>query len=108
MKNLQKQKAVNGTVKNIIKNDIEITEQLKIQYELRLLYEQLVKKTICNTNSKIAFFLDNISLPVISNDFFKLCENYLTKVEILISLKSMQNKKTPGKDGLTKEFYETL
>ena len=51
--NLEKQKAVNGTVKKIIKNDIEITDQLKIQHELRMFYEQLFKKTICNANSKI-------------------------------------------------------
>ena len=70
--NLEKQKAVNVIVKKVIKNDIEITDQLKIQHELRMFYEQLFKKTICNTNSKIVSFLDNISLPVINNDFFKL------------------------------------
>ena len=106
--NLEKQKAVNGTVKKIIKNDIEITDQLKIQHELRIFYEQLFKKTIGNANSKIVSFLDNISLPVINNDFFNLCENDLTEDELLISLKSMQNNKTPGNDGLTKEFYETF
>ena len=76
--NLEKQKAVNGTVKKIIKNDIEITDQLKIQHELKMFYEQLFKKTICNANSKIVSFLDNISLSVINNDFFNLCENDLT------------------------------
>ena len=49
--NLEKQKAVNGTVKKIIKDHIEITDQLKIQHELRMFYEQLFKKTICNANS---------------------------------------------------------
>ena len=106
--NLEKQKAVNGTVKKIIKNDIEITDQLKIQHELRMFYEQLFKKTICNANSKIVSFLDNISLPVINNDFFNLCENDLTEDELSISLKSMQNNKTLGNDGLTKKFYETF
>ena len=62
----------------------------------------LFKKTVCNTNSKIVSFLDNIPLPVINNDFFNLCENDLTEDELLISLKSMQNNKTPGNDGLTK------
>ena len=70
--NLEKQKAVNGTVKKIIKNDIEITDQLKIQHELRIFYEHLFKKTICNAKSKIVSFLDNISLSVINNDFFNL------------------------------------
>ena len=73
-----------------------------------MFYEQLFKKTICNANSKIVSFLDNISLPVINNDFFNLCENDLTEDELLISLKSMQNNKTPGNDGLTKEFYEAF
>ena len=53
-------------------------------------------------------FLDNVSLPVTNNDFFNLYENDLTKDELLISLKSMQNTKTPGNDGLTKLFYETF
>ena len=99
---------MNGTVKKIIKNDIEITGQLKIQHELRMFYEHLFRKTTCNANSKIVSFLDNISLPVINNDFFNLCENDLTENELLITLKSMQNNKTPDNDGLTKEFYETF
>ena len=37
-----------------------------------------------------------------------MCENDLTEDEPLIYLKSMQNNKTPGNDGLTKEFYETF
>ena len=106
--NLEKQKAVNGTVKKIIKNDIEITDQLKIQHELRIIYEHFFKKTICNSNSKIVSFLDNISLSVVINDFFNLCENDLTDDERLITLQSKQNNKTPGNDGWTKEFYETF
>ena len=106
--NLKKQKAVNGTVKKVIKNDIEITDQLKIQHESRMFYEQLFKKIMRIANSKIVSFLDNISLAVINNDFFNLCENDLTEDELLISLKSMQNNKTPGNDGLTKEFYEAF
>ena len=106
--NLGKQKAVNGAVKRITKDHIKINDQLKIQRKLRMFYEQLFKKTICNSNSKIVSFLDNIPLPVINNDSFNLCENDLTEDELLISLKSMQNYKTPGNDGLTKEYYEAF
>ena len=42
------------------------------------------------------------------NDFFDLSENDLTQDELLIFLKSMKNNKTPGNDGLTKEFYQTF
>ena len=54
-----------GLLEKIVKNDIEITDQLNFQHELRMFYEQLFKKTICNASSKIVNFLDNISLPVI-------------------------------------------
>ena len=37
-----------------------------------------------------------------------MCENNLTEDELLFTLKSMQNNKIPGNDGLTKEFYETF
>ena len=42
--NLEKQQAVNGTVKKVIKNGIEITDQLRIQYKLRMFCEQFFKK----------------------------------------------------------------
>ena len=67
--------------------------------------EQLFKKTVYSTNAKIVSLLYSTSLPVKDNDFFNLCENDLTEDEFLISLKSMQNNKTPGNDGFTKEFY---
>ena len=41
--NLEEQNAVNSTVKKIIKNDIGMTEQLKIHCELRMFYEHLRK-----------------------------------------------------------------
>ena len=103
---MEKQKAVNGTIKKLIRNDIDYIDQLKFLHELRMFYEQL--KTIHNTNSKLVFLGGNIFLPAINNDFFSLCENDLTEDELLISLRSMQNNKTPVNDRLTKEFYETF
>ena len=70
--------------------------------------EQFFKKTICNTFSKTVSFLCKISLQVINNDFFNLCENDLTDDELLIYLKSVKNNKTPANDGLAKEYYETF
>ena len=82
---MENRKAVNSTVKKIIKNGMEVADQLKIQHELNMFYELLLKKTICSTNSKIVRFLYNIS--VINNDFFHLCENNSTEDELLISFK---------------------
>ena len=41
-------------------------------------------------------------------DKAKLCEEDLTKKDLYNSVKSMQNDKSPGNDGLTKELYETF
>ena len=76
--------------------------------KLRMFYEQVFKETVYSTNAKIVSFLYSTSLPVKDNDFFNLCENDLTEDEFLISLKSMQNNKTPGNDEFTKEFYWTF
>ena len=36
----------------------------------------------------------------------RTCEGDLNKLELLKALKLMQNNKSPGNEGLTKEFYE--
>ena len=37
-----------------------------------------------------------------------ICEGDLNELELLKTLKSMQNNKSPGNDRLTKEFHETF
>ena len=53
-------------------------------------------------------FLGDINTPCLSNDHINLCEKDLTKTDLYNSMKNMQNNKSPGNDGLTKEFYETF
>ena len=48
------------------------------------------------------FFLQE--LPVLQNTDRDLCDVCLNNEEIINSLKSMENNKSPGPDGLTKEF----
>ena len=67
-----------------------------------MFYDQLLKKTICNSNSKLVSFLGKVYLPVMNNDFLNLGENDLSEDELLMYLKNMQNNKTPGNNGLMK------
>ena len=53
-------------------------------------------------------FLNVIDLPKLSEDQVKLCEEELTEKDLYKSLRSMLNDKSPGKDVVTKEFYETF
>lgn len=44
-------------------------------------------------------------LPSLSSDDADSLETEITTEEVLLALKSMDNNKSPGSDGLTKEFY---
>ena len=44
--------------------------------------------------------------PPLNNGQINLCEKDLSKTDLYNAMKNMQNNKSPGNDGLTKEFYE--
>ena len=50
-------------------------------------------------------YLAKISTPQLSENDKAFCEGKLTSQNIWEALNSMKNGKTPGDDGLTKEFY---
>ena len=66
------------------------------------------KKREEKTTVKIKDFLNVIDVPKLYEDQVKLCEEDLTEKYLYKSLRSMQNEKYPGSDGLTKEFYENF
>ena len=45
-------------------------------------------------------------MPCLSKEKQDSCEGVITEKELFEALKSMQNNKSPGNDGLSKEFYE--
>ena len=47
-------------------------------------------------------------MPCLSKEKQDSCEGVITEKELFEALKSMQNNKSPGNDGLSKEFYETF
>ena len=57
---------------------------------------------------KYCRFLEVIELPKISNDQFLICEKEIFENDLFLSLKGMENNKSPGNDGLTKEFFDTF
>ena len=52
--------------------------------------------------------LSDIHSPTISDENYTICEAEIIEDNRLVVLKSKSNNKTPGNDGLTKEFYETF
>ena len=53
-------------------------------------------------------YLRSLNLSRFSNDDRLFCEGKLTLQERWEALNSIKNSKTPGNDGLTKEFYVCL
>ena len=54
----------------------------------------------------IEAFLELVTLPKLTNEQTLSCEGIISEDEVFKSLKSMENNKSPGNDGLSKEFYE--
>ena len=52
--------------------------------------------------------LNALSLPKLKIEVANICGGNLSESELFDALTSMQNNKSPGNDGITKEFYETF
>ena len=83
----------------------ETTDPQKILDELKNFYSGLYKKRSTKTEQACMQYLADINTPNLSEEKQKQCEGKLTLKEIWDSLVSMKNRKSPGNDGLTKEFY---
>ena len=60
------------------------------------------------SNKSLSNYSKDISLPIFSMGWRELCEGELSKKQVKDTLNKMENSKTPGNDGLTKEFFETF
>ena len=97
-----------NTIKKLIIDGTEVTDQTCILNHIKVFHDALFKKRQQKTMIEIKDFLNVIDVPKLSEDQVNLCEKDLTEKDLYKSLRSMQNEKSPGNDGLTKEFYETF
>ena len=104
--NLEKQKAINTTVRHLIDDGKDITDLKEINACICKFYKNLFKKNVSKLDSEKKSFLDSIALPNLTSKSFDICESGITEKDLIIALKSMPYGKSPGHDGLTKEFYE--
>ena len=98
--NFEKQKAINATVRRLTDDDKDITDLKEINVCICKFYKNLLKKNVSKS------FLNSIALPSLTSKSVDICESKITEKDLVTALKSMPNGKSPGYDGLTKEFYE--
>ena len=93
-------------------NGNEISDKRRILNRLKNILPKKDRKEIKENLSfferNLKQYLDNISIPLLSEEKKNSCEGEITEEEILKALKSMKNNKSPGNDGMSKEFYQTF
>ena len=57
---------------------------------------------------EIARYLEKISFPRLHQEEIEIMNNAITNTEIKTVIKNLSKNKSPGPDGFTGEFYQTL
>ena len=79
---------------------------LKLIRNLERFFKNLFKTKLRKTKYAYNEYLRDISLPSLSQEDSKVCDEEIIKQEVIPTMKSFCNNKSPGNDGLTKQFYE--
>ena len=107
--NLEKQRGNQNRIQKLIVNEQEINNETEILNQIKLFYETLFQNPSPKYSADaINHFLNALDIPKLSADQIILCDIELTGKDLHDSMKSMENNKSPGNDGLTTEFYETF
>ena len=84
----------------------EITDPKHIRSELKSFYSNFYKRQSMKTEGECLEYLNSINIPCLTDSDTQSFEGRLTVKECWNALRSMKNNKSPGKDGITKEFLE--
>ena len=76
--------------------------------EIQLFYKKLLTENLSISKQNVVTLLENLPVPKLQKEQVIKCEGEIKEYELLQSLKSMKNDKSPGNHGLTKEIYETF
>ena len=85
-----------------------LDDSTSINAEFEQFYENLYKTEQDDENVGAKQFLDGIPLPKLQDDDRELLYADISEREVLQSINSLQNNKTPGPDGLPIEYYKAF
>ena len=92
----------------LIVKEKEITDPKEISNNIKVFYETLFKQNSSKTTVERQEFLSSLDTETFTNQQSDLSENEIRENDLFDSVKSKNNNKTPGNDGLTNEFYKTF
>lgn len=98
----EKARGVKSTINELSVGDQKITDIKEIVEECKLFYERLYNSE--PIDELAADYLLSKVTPL-SEAAAQSCEETITAAECISAINEMENNKTPGSDGLPKEFY---
>jgi len=95
--------------KLILDNNEVVTDGAQILSEAVKFYSSLYQSSNVNLDDdNVDYFFNNDNIPRLSEFERDSCEEVVTIEECYESMSSCKVNKSPGNDGLTKEFYDTF
>ena len=98
----EKRHTIQNQIKTLV-NDEVVKEQTEINKYLYSFYQKLFSKNNDISRQKVLQYLQDKNLPKLNYDQCVLCEKDVTEGE---AKHKIEINKSPGNDGLTKEFYK--
>ena len=93
-------------IRKILNSDsFELSEPKTVLSNIKSSCSTLYKKRNDNTETDCYNYLKTLNLLRLTDDKSRLCEGELTKRECWEAVQTVGNNKSPGNDGLSKEFY---
>ena len=104
--NLEKFNAKQCAISCLInEQNTELNNTQEILSEIDRFYSSLFKKNMNASRASCAEFLSSLNLPTLTDEQKIFCDLDFTCDDLLETVTSMQGGKSPGNDGIGKEFY---